>query len=208
MNNSLSKAIISSEQILEMSHPLAAANHRQWAAWEQWVLRDAAKLTPGAASDIVRQAHANGLTDMLAQNARMVIDIVEVFVRGFAYTPDVSKVVERKLNQFDGWVEYAVTKTAEDRTRWLLQCRTPFLSLSPDTQASDYVEAEKDVKVIAEAGGLVLADPFPTLAPQTPGKLNRLRQAHKLDMHGKYVSSEQPWSKICVGCHRDWAVSR
>ncbi|HET6747156.1 MAG TPA: hypothetical protein VFH06_03565 [Candidatus Saccharimonadales bacterium] len=207
MNDSLDAAIISPAQIIEMSHPLAAANHRQWIAWERWVLRDPARLTPEGVNSIVWQARASGLDDMLALHARMVIDIVKLHVGEFAYSPTVASLVQRKFDQFNGWVAYVVKKTPEDRTRWLLQCRTPFLSLSPEMQASDYTEAEKDLMAIAEAGGLVLTDPFPALVPQTTEQLERLRQRHKLGMHGKYVGSEQPWSNICVGCHRDWSVS-
>lgn len=203
----LSAAVVSSAQITRMSHPLAAANHRQWILWERWVLRDPSMLAAGDASAIIENSSTQEFESMLARNASTVLSIVKGIVGGFAYEPDVQQVVERKRSQFNGWVEYAVTQTPDKRARWLLQCRTAFLALPPDMQKSDYVEAGQDLVTIAGAGGLVLADPVPELKPQTPRHLRRLRSRHAIGMHGLYVDSEANWSNICIGCHRSWSMS-
>ncbi len=202
----LDGAIISSEQIIKISHPLAATNHRQWAAWEGLVLRESEASTSEAA-DIIERAQAGGLDSILSVHAQMVVGIVSHTVGEFAYQPDLSMVVARKREQFVGWVHYAITRMREDRHRWLLQCRTPFLVLPSDMQASDYVEAGKDLQVVARSGGLVLTEPLPELSPQSPEQLKRARARHSLGMHGAYLSCERPWTNICVGCHHEWPIS-
>lgn len=203
----LSRAIVSPSQIVGLSHPLAAGNHWQWVVWERFVLREPRALTPDGADDIVAAALANGLGEVLESNAKSVIAIVRRQVGAFAYPPRIEPVADRKLRQFTGWVNYAVTKTAEDRKRWLLQCRTPFLALPPAMQKSDYAEADTDLSVIAEACGLVLAEDLPQFSPQTPRHLRRLRHRHGLGMHGAYRDYEQPWTGTCLGCHASWSMT-
>ena len=203
----LSGAVISASQIRALSHPLAAASHYQWIEWEHFVLREPQALTLDGADNIVARALADDLGKVLEANARSVIAIVHRKIGAFAYTPRLELVVDRKLRQFTGWVNYAVTKTAADRERWLLQCRTPFLALAPEMQKSDYVEAEADLNVIAEAGGLVLAEDRPQFGPQTLRRLRRLRHRHSLGTHGVYRDYEQPWAGTCVGCHASWGMT-
>ena len=200
----LPKARVTPEQILQVSHILAAANHRQWVRWEGWVLRDPTLLAQGVSA--IRKAGGSKLNDDLANSAMAVIDIVHRVVGGFAYAPDKRIVVQRKQGQFASWVKYAAGQSESKLERWLLQCRTPFLDLPPDMQASDYTEAARDLTVVARAGGLVLGNPMPQMSPQTGRQLRRLRLRHAMGAHGQYVDSEQPWSNICVGCHRSWGA--
>jgi hypothetical protein len=204
----LGDAIVSPAQIAGIGHPLAAANHRQWIRWEYYVLREPDLLVPDGAAAIIAAATGDGLEDVLILNAQSAIAIVRRQVGAFAYAPRLELIIDRKRQQFTNWVNYAVTKTAGDRTRWLLQCRTPFLALTPQMQKSDYVEAEADLSIIAEACGLVLARDRPALVPQTPRHLRRLRGRHALGFHGAYRDYEQPWTGSCLGCHASWSMIR
>jgi hypothetical protein len=207
MTSTLDRAMVSPDQIAQLSHPLAAANHRHWILWERWVLPHFDQLTPATVPEFIRVARETGLDGMLRQNAQSVVDLVGLVVGSFAYPPLLDRVVERKLQQFTGWLAYAAGKTADDRTRWLLQCRTPFLDLPPQMQLSDYREAASDLEVIADAGGLVLSQPV-TMKPLSPREARATRRLHALGIHGRYRDSEEPWSNVCLGCHRSWAVER
>lgn len=201
----LRRARVSPDQVLQVSHLLAAANHRQWVRWESWVLRDPGLLAQGVGA--IRRAGGTELANDLTSSAEAVVAIVRRVVGDFAYAPDMRAVVARKHAQFASWVQYAASQPTDRRERWLLQCRTPFLRLPPAMQVSDYTEAGRDLTVVAEAGGLVLPAPLPKLVPQTERQLRGLLRRHMLGMHGQYADSEQPWSNICMGCHRTWSVS-
>jgi hypothetical protein len=202
-NHALRRNLVAPGQILRVSHLLAAANHRQWVRWEQWVLRDPSLLAQSV--DAIRRAGGSDLNNDLANSAKAVVEIVRRAVGDFAYDPDMRTVVQRKQRQFDSWVKYAAGQQQARRERWLLQCRTPFLHLPPDMQASDYTEAARDLTIVARAGGLVLCSPLPDTTPMTPRQLRRQRMLHAIGVHGEYVDSEQPWSNICSGCHRSWS---
>ncbi len=203
----LSRAIVSPAQIAGLSHPLAAANHWQWVQWEGYVLRNPEALVPDSVGAIIDAALAGGLAAVLEDNARSVVAIVRRQVGELAYPPDFERVVDRKKRQFAGWVNYAAGKTAEDRRKWLLQCRTPFLALPPAMQESDYVEARADLDVIAQASGLVLAEDQPEFSPLTPQHLRHLRRLHALGMHGRYRDYGRPWTGTCLGCHASWSIT-
>jgi hypothetical protein len=207
MDRTLSAAIVSSKKIIELSHPLAAANHHQWAVWESWVLRNPEDLTPDMADTIIGRALDTGIKHVFETHAKTVIGIVQQAVGTFAYSPDLQRIVQRKVEQFTDWVNYAVNQEAKKRDRWLAQCKMPFLALPAQMQQSDYDEAKKDLLVVAEAGGLILADPLPELAPQSEARLSYVYSLHRLHHHGSYVCSEQPFTNLCVGCGYSWSTS-
>jgi hypothetical protein len=200
----LAVAEVTAHQVIRASHPLAAANHRQWIRWQDLVLKDP-RVFSRSASEIIEGVQMAGIGERLDKDAGETIHIVERVLGSFAFqTTGRSSIVQRKLDQLTAWVEYAAKKTPADRERWLLQCRTPFLGLPPQMQESDYAEALADLKAVAEVGGLVLPEALPQLKPQTPRHLRRLRLKHSMGSHGSYISSEQPFSNICLGCHRTW----
>jgi hypothetical protein len=206
MKKPLDGARVSHEVASWLSRPLAAANHRQWAEWEQWVLRRPELLTPENVSQIIADARASGLDASLERCARLTVSIVEGGIRGFAFKPEIAGVVARKLEQFTEWVKHAASNAGEEENleRWLLQCRTPFLRLPSRMQVSDYAEAKRDLEVIARLGGLVLPAQF-EVVPQSDFQLRRTRRRHRLGSHGIYPVSEQPWSMVCTGCHNSWS---
>lgn len=202
MEKYLQDAVVSSRQLRVVSHLLAALNHRQWIRWEAWVLAGETTLTPDGLEGIQGRLQDLEVGAIIADQARQVRDVVKQALGDFAYQPKLKVIEERKLAQLNGWVEYAVTQNQDALTRWQLQCRIPFLRLSGRAQESDYVEAEKDLRVVAAAGGLVLPDEFPEFKPHPERHLRRLRARHALGFHGGYTISERPWERTCTGCHK------
>lgn len=202
----LQRARVSSSQLSRLSHSLAALNHWQWMVMSTYVHPQRESFANRTVEGIVSDALEAGLKKGLVSFAKSVIGMVERECGPFAFPPDVNVVTNRKLAQFTGWVEYAKTKPEDSFERNLLQCRTQFLELPPDMQASDYAEAAADLRVIAKAGGLVLPDVWPDFVPQSPGQLKSLRFRHSLGVHGIYSFSPYNWVKACAGCGRSWSM--
>jgi hypothetical protein len=183
-------------------HYLAALNHRQWALWEEFViplLEGESQLT---ADEIFAQTYPD-VAALLSRNAQTAVDIVKGVVGSFAYRENLGPVCDRKAAQYRSWINYAVTKSTADLERWKLQCRTPFLDLTAKQQRSDYVEAAADLQAIAAVGGLVLPETLPPVQPHGRYKAAWLRFIHMF-AHGRYATSEVPWSKTCQGCNQTW----
>jgi hypothetical protein len=206
MEKYLQSAVVDSSQIIRASHPLAAMNHRHWIRWEDLVLREPETLVPANLRALYLKIQSVEFSLLLRAQAEDAINAVRCAVGDFAFEPDVNVVQERKLEQLRGWIDYAVSRPGDEHTRWLLQCRIPFLELSRDAQMSDYIEAEKDFRVVASAGGLVLPDKPLLFKPQTDRQLRRLRMRHSVGAHGWYKCSEQPYKMICAACHAEWSV--
>jgi hypothetical protein len=194
---------VSPATVQRLSHPLAALNHQDWTYWERWVLRDPQLLATASVDDIIQAALADGLENVIQSNAGIITRVVERTI-GLAFPVQASLIVQRKLEQFRSWVAYAIEQPPDMRTRWLLQCRTPFLLLPPKMQRSDYAEAMTDFIAVAEAGGLVLPDPMPSLEPLSLSDLRWELIRHRFGLHDLYVTSEAPWSNVCAGCRRSW----
>lgn len=190
-------------------HLLAAANHRQWATWQQPVVQavesnDGQMLRALLACDL-----PSDITDRLIIDAQTTIMLVRRTVGVFAYEPHLGPVLDRKLAQFMRWVEYATSNAnPSDLERWKLQARTPFLKLSGSMQESDYRQAITDLTLVANDGGLVLPEQLAVM-PRSSSKQRALMGLHRSGLHGKNVVQDVPGILVCVACHktRCWTPS-
>ncbi len=208
MNATLDTARVSYWQALECQHVLAAANHYQWIRWEQYVIPPLEASDFDSLDRLEAGALSDDLTKRLLLDAEIVIELVRQIVGPFAWPAPVEPLFTRKKDQLIGWIRYARTCDDSAIKRWKLQCRMPFLLLTPQQQASDYAEATTDLFSIEDAGGLVLPDKTPLAQPLSKTRA-RLRQfRHSAGSHGNYTVSEIPWSRICIACHNHKAFDR
>lgn len=165
MKTSLEAARIDIVSTTNCLHALAAANHRQWIRWEGCIIPLIEKNDSRSLASIADGNFPSGLAKQLVEDARIIISLVGQIVRDFAWTTLSDLVIKRKQEQLISWVGYARSCDPDTYVRWKLQCRTPFICLTPKQQYSDYAEAVRDLKTIAIAGGLVLVDPLPEVKP-------------------------------------------
>jgi len=165
---SLDNARISDATIAACLHVLAAAAHRQWLRWEGYIIPalqrgDGARLDALEAGDIANIPP--GLAAQIDVNAKNVTSLVRGVIvysaphlrSDFAWAVPDDALLQRKLEQLASWVRYARSCEPGAFERWMLQCRTPFIYLTPKQQRSDYDEAVRDLRVLADVGGLVLS---------------------------------------------------
>jgi hypothetical protein len=203
MSTYLDSARISADQATECMHLLAAANHRHWIQWEGHILPLMEDSDKAGLDALLHGNLPTELTAKLVRHAQSVADLIEQVVFTFAWPVPPEPLVQRKREQLQSWLNYASSRPAEDYERWKLQCRLPFLSLSPSAQNSDYAEALRDLQVIASASGLVLPEPFPDVKPLIGKPADKRLRRHKRGWHGHYTISEVPWSRTCQACHAE-----
>lgn len=198
-------AVVPSSAVERCLHVLAAANHYQWTRWESFVI-PALERGDIAAIERLMALAPEPLQARLREDAEIVTQVVEKQLGDFAYRFGQAEVLARKADQFRGWVTYARSASPESLRRWKLQCRTPFIRLTPAQQASDYVEARRDLEIIARLGGLVLPDALPQTGPMDESALRKAIRRHRNGLHAPFVCGAPTWSFTCLACERSWSA--
>lgn len=203
---SLENARVTPAQAVQAQHLLAAAAHRRWFEWQAivlpWLPDQKEKLRGMLEAVLLPEP----LLSQIRPQSEVMVALVLQAVGAFAYPPDLDKITNHNIHSFRHWVDYTLNCTPDDVVRWRLQCRTTFLGLSPESQISDYDQALQWLKVVAEAGGLVLPDSLPLAKPRSRMQLGLQRTVHAMGLHGDYLVSEAPGSLTCQGCHARVAV--
>lgn len=202
----LNNARVTDGQVADCLHLLAAMAHRQWTQWQNYLGPLLERSDYSALNALLEKPLPTDLERLLASHASAPVKLVGRVVGAYAYEPSYSELLDGKRGWFRRWAGHvAKTKPAdapEKLERWKLQCRTPFLWLTPKQQESDYRQGVRDLTAVAKAGGLVLPDPLPAVEPRTSKALGRQQAWHAFGFHGLYVLSEPEFTRACQACHK------
>lgn len=206
MNATLDAARVSDSQVRECLHVLAAANHYQWVKWQRYIIPSLTNSDTSARDRLAAGELPAELMERLKFDAKTVVNLISHIIGNYAWPTPYELLYEHKVEQVKIWIGYALGKSESDHERWKLQCRTPFLMLSPEQRDSDYLRAFLDLIEIAHAGGLILPETMPVVPRATTARIKLDQFRHfQLGWHGNYCIKEQDqeWATTCIACHRE-----